>query len=212
MSENGVLWASIALLWVVVVAQTLVLIELLRQIGILRLRLGDEPGALFVEGEGLERGSSAPAFEGRDVKADHELSHRDLFRDKALLVFLSTRCQSCRELLPAIKEVAETHRKDTQIVVVCSDPSIDGGECAELAQQTNRLVPVIYDRHQTIMRDYGVRRTPSATLIEDSTVRLHAIPNNGEQLESLLDEEVMFSGSVWRFENKPEEVPTATST
>lgn len=209
MNTTDALWVSNGLLWAVVLVQALVLVELLRQVGILRLRVGDEPGALLVDGEGLGRGSPAPAFSARDLRTGQLVISTELVREKSLLVFLTTRCQACRTLVPAVNEVAKAHRRDLHVLLVCSNPGVESAECAELARAVSPLVSVVFDDRQQITRDYHVERTPSATLIADNIVRLHAIPNSREQLESLVDEEISVSHGEWLKEGTGEEVQAA---
>lgn len=102
----GIIWVSNVLLWIVVVIQAFVLIELLRQVGVLRMRIGDEQAALFVDGEGLDRGTHAPEFRAIDVRTGSTMDSNDVLAPRTLLVFLSTRCQSCRELIPTLNELA----------------------------------------------------------------------------------------------------------
>ena len=57
---SGVWLASYIVLWVVVLVLGFLLAGALRQLGLMQLRLGDDPGALITD-TGLERGSKAPS-------------------------------------------------------------------------------------------------------------------------------------------------------
>lgn len=192
MTLSGILLVSYIALWIVVLVQTFVLIELLRQIGILRLRVGDEPGALVTEGEGLERGSPAPAFEARDLSTGTVMTQEIFDGHRTLLVFLTTRCQACRKLAPDLKRIARDYTGKTQIITICSGP---GDECPTFAHEFGLPMPMLFDQDQQINRAYKVHRTPSATLIDaNNRVRIHGIPNDWRQLEGLLHEEGTISG------------------
>ena len=58
---SGVWLASYIVLWLVVLVLAFLLAGALRQLGLLQLRLGDDPGALITD-TGLERGTIAPDF------------------------------------------------------------------------------------------------------------------------------------------------------
>src|SRR5438477_338320 len=58
---SGVWLASYVVLWVVVLLLAFLLAGALRQLGLLQLRLGDDPGALITD-TGLQRGAEAPDF------------------------------------------------------------------------------------------------------------------------------------------------------
>ena len=53
--------ASIIVLWVLVLFLAFLLMGALRQLGLLQLRLGNDPGALVTR-SGLDRGTLAPDF------------------------------------------------------------------------------------------------------------------------------------------------------
>jgi thiol-disulfide isomerase/thioredoxin len=190
------LWTSFILLWIVVIVQTIVLLEVLRQIGVLRLRLGDEPAALYVDGEGLERGATAPSLESAQLIGSAPGATTDLAIGKNLITFLTTRCESCRSLVPAINQVAQ-RRPDVRQFVVCSNPDDTPSECSSLATEFTQGVSLLFDPRQQIFKSYGVRRTPSAALVIDNRIHVHAIPNNREHLEAIIDEEVTISNSEW---------------
>ena len=187
MSIEQLMPASHVLLWILVIVQTLVLFELLRQVGILHLRIGPDPGALLVEGEGLQRGASAPTFEAPDLRTGLTVSQQSFKGQRVLLVFLTTRCQACRALVPDLKRVARNFADEVQLIAVCAGP---GDECIPFADEYEFTVPILFDQHQEISSAYRVFRTPSATLLDgDGTVLIHGIPNDWRHLEGLIQEE-----------------------
>ena len=62
---SGVWLASFVVLWLIVLVLAFLLAGALRQLGLLQLRLGDDPGALITD-TGLERGVRAPDFDAVD--------------------------------------------------------------------------------------------------------------------------------------------------
>lgn len=95
------------------------------------------------------------------------------------------------------------------MVIVCSSPTHGPEECQDLSRGVDRGIPVLFDRNQLIANEYRVRRTPSATLIVNGIARLHGIPNNRDQVEALINEEVTISRPDWQvlLEEQREEGP-----
>ena len=187
MNFSGTMLASYICLWVIVIIQMLVILEVLRQIGILRLRIGDDPGALLVEGEGLDRGELAPEFAARDLNSGKIISNAIFREHMTLLVFLTTRCEACRNLAPSLVRAAREHERDAKIVIVCSGP---GDECTMFAREFGLSMPVVVDQDQQIFTAYRIRRTPIALLVDnDGRARIQGIANDGQQLEGLFREE-----------------------
>jgi hypothetical protein len=101
---SGVWLASYIVLWLVVLLLAFLLAGALRQLGLLQLRLGDDPGALITD-TGLERGTEAPDFAALDAASGEPVSLSDLPAVPRMLVFASPGCLSCRELIPGLNEV-----------------------------------------------------------------------------------------------------------
>lgn len=193
--------ASYVGLWLVVVIQAIVLLELLRQIGILRQRMPPEPGALLTD-EGLPRGATAPSFTVHDVETGAIIPHlRDRSR-MTLLVFLSPSCAGCHALAPELRRFARDYEKEIAVAVVCPGSS---EECAQYRRRYALEFPVVADPDHAISRSFKVQRTPSATMIDDlGRVRIHGIPNNRQHLEGLLEEEGTLMTGDWILEGREE--------
>lgn len=207
MIGTGLATATYLALWLIVIVQTLVLFELMRQIGILRRHLPPEPGALLTD-EGLARGAVAPPFTAIDLRTGEDFSAGDLRGRSALLVFLSPSCAGCHLLAPKLRDFANGHKRDVAVVVVCPDSE---AECRRYANEHRLSMPVLLDEGKQISLAYGVRRTPSATLIDASgRIRIHGIPNDAVHLEGLLAEEgTPMAGRQWLSREEGEVVPMA---
>lgn len=90
--------ASVVILWVAVAIVGFLLAGTLRQVGLIQLRLGADPGALITQG-GLDRGTLAPKFTGSDIDGGTVRSD-DFLGSAVVLIFLSTSCDSCRTQRP----------------------------------------------------------------------------------------------------------------
>jgi methylamine dehydrogenase accessory protein MauD len=180
------LWlASYVLLWLIVGALCFIVVGLLRQLGIIQLRLGPEPGVLVTK-EGLDRGSLAPDFAATDVKSGREVSLASLRGRRVLLLFFTPTCIACRQLVPAVNDAAREHRGDTDVVTVCHGSATT---CQEFAAAFRLDPPLLLDSTNAIAEDYDVRMTPFGFLIDhEGVVRLRGVASTWPQLQALLDE------------------------
>ncbi len=182
---SGVWLASYVVLWVVVLLLAFLLAGALRQLGLLQLRLGDDPGALITD-TGLERGAEAPDFTALGAESGELVSLSDLPAVPRMLVFASPGCISCRELIPGLNEVRKT-RGDFDFLVVCRG---DLESCQAFGRMNGLEAPMVVDTTGQIEKDYLVTLTPFAYLIDhQGRVVIRGIANDWRQLESLLEQE-----------------------
>lgn len=190
------LWiASVIALWIVVLFMGLLLAGALRQLGILHMRLGDDPGALITD-SGLDRGTQAPDFEARDAISGLVSRFTSLPPVARMVVFLSPNCLSCRELVPHLNEVRETRGKEFEFVTVCQG---DEEGCRAFARMNRLKMPVFLDVGGEISHAYQVALTPFAYVLDfQGRVVIRGVVNDWRQLESLLDQEgTPEAGMTW---------------
>ncbi len=126
------LWlASYLLLWVVVAGLSFIVMGLLRQLGLIQLRLGPDPGVLITQ-EGLERGTLAPEFAALDVVNKQQVRLSDLKSQRVLAVFLTPTCIACRQLMPHLKEIARDSRRNVSVLTICHGSEVTCGEFAKV--------------------------------------------------------------------------------
>ena len=115
---SGVWLASYVVLWMLVLVMGFLLAGALRQLGLIQLRLGDDPGALITD-TGLERGRS-PRTSRRSTpgpaRASDALEPAEQAAHDRLHV---PGCLSCRELVPGLNEVRATRGREFDFLVVC---------------------------------------------------------------------------------------------
>jgi methylamine dehydrogenase accessory protein MauD len=182
---SGVWLASYIVLWVVVLLLAFLLAGALRQLGLMQLRLGDDPGALITD-TGLERGSEAPDFTGLDSESGEVVRLSELPAIPRMLVFASPGCLSCRELIPGLNEVRKT-RGEFDFLVVCRG---DLESCQAFGRMNRLEAAMVVDTTGQIEKDYLVTLTPFAYLIDhEGRVVIRGIANDWRQLESLLEQE-----------------------
>lgn len=182
---SGVWVASMLLLWIVVVVLTFFLIGALRELGIIQLRLGNDPGALITTG-GLDRGALAPNFEVSD-ESGRVVRLSDLDQRARLLVFVSPTCTACTHLVPHLNEVQSTRDAEFDFVVVCRG---DRKACLSFARM-NQLAPrLLIDESGDAEAAMQVEMTPFTYLLDyQNRVVIRGIANDWRQLEALLDQE-----------------------
>jgi methylamine dehydrogenase accessory protein MauD len=182
---SGVWLASYIVLWLVVLALAFLLAGALRQLGLIQLRLGDDPGALITD-TGLERGTVAPDFTALDSESGELVTLSELAPVPRMIVFASPGCLSCRELIPGLNEVRKT-RQDHDFLVVCRG---DVESCQAFGRMNRLEAPMVVDTNGQIEKDYVVSLTPFAYLLDhERNVVIRGLANDWRQLESLLDQE-----------------------
>ena len=183
---SGVWIASYVVLWLLVLVLGFLLAGALRQLGLMQLRLGDDPGALITD-TGLERGVVAPDFTALDSESEDLVTLSELPPAPRLIVFASPGCLSCRELIPGLNEVRKTRGREFQFLVVCRG---DVESCQRFGRMNRLEAPMVIDTTGQIEKDYVVTLTPFAYLLDhERKVVIRGIANDWRQLESLLDQE-----------------------
>jgi len=201
------LWiASYVVLWMIVALLTVVMVGTLRQLGIIQLRFGSDPGALITP-EGLDRGTEAPRFEGVDVRTQQRIRLDALRGHPSVVVFLSPTCSSCGDLAPHLNDLARERQGEINVVAVCA---ADETTSREFAQQVKLRTPVLADPTNAIGASYGVQHTPFAFLLDPSaTILIRGVVNTWPQLDALLEEEGTLQSRKWQPSPTP---PTVEAT
>ncbi|MEX1264453.1 MAG: redoxin domain-containing protein [Actinomycetota bacterium] len=171
---------SYAVLWVVVVVLTLTLLVAVRQIGLIHRRI-PPMGARMVP-VGPEMGQEMPTFDQADVFGRRARLVRDGGR-RALLVFISPRCSSCKELAPAIRSIAKSEARRVDIVLISDGTADEVRQYAETYHLSK--LPVIASRD--LQDEYQIATTPYALLVDEhGRLVSKGIVNDLEHLVSLL--------------------------
>ncbi|MEX0788924.1 MAG: TlpA disulfide reductase family protein [Anaerolineales bacterium] len=181
---SGIWLVSFAALWILFGVMAIVLLGLVRQIGLIQLRLGPESELLSTK-EGLQYGTNAPNFEARDLlDGKRNFGLQTLKGKPIILVFFSPSCSACLELAP---HLADFHRSFKGKVNVALISRSSPRSILETVATFKLKMPVAADEAGSISRDYMVRATPFAYRMDAmGIVRRRGIVNTFDDLEGLL--------------------------
>lgn len=174
---------SNVVLWLVVIALSVALLAVIRQLGVLHERIAPV-GALMLA-KGLKVGELAPtiAAEDLDGRAITVGAVRSDGR-ATLVVFVSPTCPVCKTLLPALKSSLASER-DWLDIILASDGEAGSQRDFVTAQRLNAF-PYIVSAPLGI--SYQVSRLPFAVLIDaEGVLRARGIVNSREHLDSLFE-------------------------
>jgi peroxiredoxin len=170
---------SYVALWLLVIAQSLILLGVVRTIYELKNSLGGHS----LNSDERWRGRDVPAFTTLDISGG--LIDSAKFRDHlTALLFVSPTCKSCTATLDEVKALGA--RTNGNVVVLCR---ADHDECVGLAEDAELNVPFVVDEGLEISRLFDVSSVPTAVLIdEDGRIQRYGHPMRGEELLGVIDE------------------------
>jgi methylamine dehydrogenase accessory protein MauD len=170
--------ASYVVLWILVVALSLLVLALARQIGVLHLRLGPR-GALEIDDEGPPVGEApepveSRALDGREIAIGGP-------GDPQLLLFVSPGCPVCHQVLPSLAPAARAARMSALAIV-----DVEETAARDAYGHSDPGVPMIPAPH--VAEAYAIPGTPYAVVLDAiGVVRAKGTVNNLEQIEGLVD-------------------------
>jgi methylamine dehydrogenase accessory protein MauD len=179
-------------LFVLVIALTIVVFALARQIGVLHDRIAPT-GALMLA-KGLSVGQAAPIVTVNDL--DGHTRQIGAARDdgkNTLVLFLSPTCPVCKVLLPVLKASQRSEQSWLQIVLAS-----DGEQEAQVEfRKRNALASFPYVLSSALGIAYQVNRLPYAVLLDERGIVLaRGLINSREHLESLFEAKRLGVASV----------------
>ena len=187
---------SNVLVWVAVVALTVAVMALARQIGVLHERI--RPVGALALGKTIAAGEQAPSFQlpsltGGNVSiGGHAADGRS-----TLLFFVSATCPVCKILLPILKDLAATEGKRLRIVFAS-----DGTEAEHLGFiRQHGLDNFAYLISTEVGMAYRISKLPYGLLISaEGKIITHGLINTREHLESLLEAQALGVASLQQFQ------------
>lgn len=166
MDLSAAFFIALAVLWIVVIFQSLVLLGLVRIVHRLQSTAGEQTSP---------EGEPAATFASIDVAGQPFASSSLNGRMRALL-FVSADCRSCMTTLEELQ--ALELKSEGAFVVICRG---NAEECARLAETHKLSVPVILDEDRTISGLYKIDAVPTAVLVSpDDRIQSHGSPLRDE--------------------------------
>jgi len=173
---------SNVLLWIAVVLLAGLVLVLLRQIGVLHVRIA--PAGALVAGAGPRAGEAAPVLEALDWHGSPvRIGGADPGRD-TLVCFISPTCPVCKALLPALRSLRAAEGERLRLVLASDGPRAEH----EAFVRRERLDRESYVLSAPLGRAWQVASLPFAALIDErGIVRAQGLVNTREHLESLFE-------------------------
>lgn len=170
-------------LWLLVIALSVALLAVIRQLGVLHERIAPV-GALMLA-KGVKIGESAPQIAVQDIEGGSLTVGAPRSDGRATLVmFVSPTCPVCKTLLPVLKSSLASER-DWLDILLASDGDPESQRAFVLS---NRLGSFPYVVSAPLGVSYQVSRLPFAALIDaQGILRARGIINTREHLESLFE-------------------------
>ena len=192
---SDALLVSNALLWVAVIALSLLVIALARQIGVLHERIA--PVGALALGRGPRVGEAAPGVEAPTLAgARIALGGTAADGRSTLLFFLSPTCPVCKTLLPALHSVIASEEPTLRLVYASDGPQPEH----EAFVKTHGLDPAAYTLSTELGLAHRVGKLPYAVLIDSAgVIRAQGLVNTREHLESLFEARERGVASVQEF-------------
>lgn len=188
----------VAVLFAMVIALTVAVFALARQVGVLFERIA--PMGALVNDSGPQIGAASPRFTLPSLTATGPVTIGPREGRATLVFFLSPTCPVCKKLLPILKS-ARSGEAGWLDIVLASD-----GDEAKLARFIGTAdlaaFPVVNSTELGLA--YRVSRLPFAVLIApDGTIRSKGLINSREQLDSLFNAHEMGVDSIQSWLDRP---------
>jgi methylamine dehydrogenase accessory protein MauD len=175
---------SVIILWIVVIALTLVVLALARQVGILHERVAPA-GALQPTG-GPKIGELTEAMSIADIQGRAvTVGGPSAAGRNTLVMFISPTCPVCKSLVPTAKSLARSEQNRLDLVFAS-----DGDKLEQHQAYANdlRLEKYPYVLSEKLGMSFEVSKLPFAVLIgSDGTLQSKGLVNTREHLESLIE-------------------------
>lgn len=174
------------------VVEGVAILALAREIGLLSRRLPPAPALNSDEGPSV--GNALPTFDVIELSSGVARAVEGGFGRPAVLLFLSSRCKPCLELLNELEAVAGDW-PDVEILPIMSSPS--RGEAKAVYERSMYRGSIFVDRGAA-MASVGVSTTPHAVFVSaDGVVKAQGIVNNREMVGSLIEGKLRDRTTEW---------------
>ena len=166
MPEATIFYVSYGAIWVLVVFQALVMLELVRQMSGDREQSA-QPLSTIAETAMLPTGSVAPDFRLPELGTNQWVSRDSLSGKSALLAFTSPSCATCYKVADELS--AFQVATDARLVVVCHG---DAQTCEPFVGKHFPDALALHDETGVTAEAFLVQHTPTAVLLDPSSLIL----------------------------------------
>ncbi len=187
---------SNVLVWCALLALTVAVLALARQIGVLHERI--RPVGALALGKTIAAGEHAPIFQLPSLTGGTASVGGPIADGRStLLFFVSATCPVCRILLPILKDLAATETRRLRIVFAS-----DGTEADHLEFiRQHALENFAYVISTKLGMAYRISKLPYGLLISsEGKIIAHGLINTREHLDSLLEAQTMGVTSLQQFQ------------
>jgi|SRR5581483_1222411 len=163
---------TFALLWILTILNSLVLLAMVRQVGVVLLRVGQIAPARPVGGPVAGDRLTVPGLP--QLEAGISTPYR-------LLLFVSLHCGTCAQMIPAANAVARKYRDFEVVLVGDASPA----ELSHWARENGAKVRAV--AAPNVIRSYGIPGTPFACVLDaqDVVLRVGGV-NHLDHIETLI--------------------------
>ncbi len=184
---------ALVVLFGLIIALTIGLLALGRQIGILFERIS--PMGALVNDSGPEVGQQTPLFNLESLNGGNVALGPKPGRS-TLVFFLSPTCPVCKKLLPIVDSIRKAEGRWLDVVLASDGEK----QQHERFIQTAKLSDYPYVVSTELGLAYRVARLPYAVLLDEhGIIRAKGLINNREQFDSLFNAYEMKVGSIQSF-------------
>jgi peroxiredoxin len=198
--ETTLFFISYTALWVLVLFQTLVLLEMIRQLTRKPDPVstqGQQGQEVFVDGQLLSTGTRAPEFQVMELGTDRVVDSQALHGQPVVLVFVSPTCSACETIAD---ELDQFRKMNTALLILCTGVE---ARCADFTSRYLPNVAVLWDQNGIVANEYKIQGTPTAVLIDPEwRILRYGYPQATVQLK--LDELTKMQDNSTIFTNKSE--------
>lgn len=177
------------ILWVLVIALSLVVLALTRQVGILHERVA--PAGALMPTSGPKVGELTEPLTIADIDGNTvTIGGPSPEHLNTLVMFISPTCPVCKSLVPTAKSLANAERNRLQLVFASDGDKLEQHKAYAVDLKLEKYAYVLSEK---LGMNFEVSKLPFAVLIgADGTLESKGLVNTREHLESLI--EAMDSG------------------
>lgn len=178
--------------WTALLALTLVVLGLARQIGVLHRRLG--PAGALMLSKSVKVGEKSPELRLKTIDAtDVVIGDTDPAGRSTLIMFVAPDCPVCGRLVPIVKAIARSEERHLRVVFAS-----DGDPQAQYRYRAEKgLEGFPYVLSPELGMRFEIGKLPYAVLLDkDGVVAGQGLVNSREHIESLFEAHRMKVASI----------------